>query len=374
MTTHHLRIAVLFHEHIVFDSCYDPKHFDRLRIGREIEVPTASALEGQTLFSTERGEVILTLPPGLEHTLRVAGHADPASASTLPLAPGDWGSLVFGEVRVLFQFVLPPARVLHRTGMGGMRGVMTGVIAGMLSLLGAGVLFSLLAQGGFVFYAYYTYDPEREALEQIVDDDRWVEVLAQREPEPEEEEPEPEPEPEPEEEDEELEPEPEPEPKPEPPAQAQVLAAPGADSALVLAAGSQAVSTPGAIRGSREGRGSRVEKPRKPKPKAEKKPKKKGRKPMRLDQVKSPPKLVKQEPRLGYPKALKAKAIQGKVVVQCIITEKGKVRACRHRQGHQELGRYVMSVVKGWRFEPARDGKNRPVAVAYTFRVPFKLR
>src|SRR5690606_14661829 len=104
--------------------------------------------------------------------------------------------------------------------------------------------------------------------------------------------------------------------------------------------------------------------PEKPKPK----------KPVRLEDAGTPPKVVRQDPKIAYPKEFRDQAIQGLVVVQCIITERGTVRACRLRSGPEELGDYVESVVKKWRYEPAEDRKGNPIAVVYTFRVPFKLR
>jgi TonB family protein len=95
--------------------------------------------------------------------------------------------------------------------------------------------------------------------------------------------------------------------------------------------------------------------------------------PVRLEDAGTPPKAVRQDPRLGYPREFREKAIAGLVVVQCIITESGKVRACRSRSGPDELATYAISVIRNWEYEPARDHAGKPVAVAFTWRFPFRL-
>jgi TonB family protein len=93
-----------------------------------------------------------------------------------------------------------------------------------------------------------------------------------------------------------------------------------------------------------------------------------------LEDTTTPPRAISQDPPLGYPREFRDEAISGLVVVQCIITDTGRVRACRHRSGPDGLGEYVMSIVRQWRFEPARDHDGEPVVTAYTFRIPFRLR
>lgn len=94
---------------------------------------------------------------------------------------------------------------------------------------------------------------------------------------------------------------------------------------------------------------------------------------MRLDEVGAPPEVVSQDPPIGYPRELREQAIAGLVVVECLITDRGSVRACRHRDGPDELAEYVMSIVRNWRFNPARDHDGNAVVVNYTFRIPFRL-
>lgn len=91
---------------------------------------------------------------------------------------------------------------------------------------------------------------------------------------------------------------------------------------------------------------------------------------MRLEDTSEPPRPVEQEPRLGYPEELRA--FTGNVVVECLITDSGRVRACRHRSGPEQLAEYVISVVTQWRFSPATDHDNNPVVTTYRFNIPFR--
>lgn len=95
---------------------------------------------------------------------------------------------------------------------------------------------------------------------------------------------------------------------------------------------------------------------------------------IQLEDTSVAPVAIAQVPPLGYPKEFRDKGIEGRVVVQCIITERGQVRACRHKSGPEELGEYAISIVRSWQFEPGKDHAGRSVPVAYTFRFPFRLR
>ena len=66
-------------------------------------------------------------------------------------------------------------------------------------------------------------------------------------------------------------------------------------------------------------------------------------------------------------------AITGNVVLECIITDRGQVQACRDRGGPDELVAYVQSIVTQWMFRPAMDHEGNPVVSTYTFRIPFRL-
>lgn len=159
-----------------------------------------------------------------------------------------------------------------------------------------------------------------------------------------------------------AEPEPEPEPAAEPPADT------GPDLGAVEGGNGPAMA-------SGNGRGDAPPPPPPPKvaSTAPKAPTKARRGPVRLDQAGTPPKAIKQEPKMGYPRAFREKAISGLVVVQCIITEKGKVRACRAKDGPPELAEYAISIIRDWEYEPAKDHDGKPIAVAFTWRFPFRL-
>jgi TonB family protein len=108
-------------------------------------------------------------------------------------------------------------------------------------------------------------------------------------------------------------------------------------------------------------------------PEAERPERRRPQGPVRLEDAGTPPALRLADPELGYPREFRERALAGRVVVQCVITERGRVRACRARSGPDELADYVISVVHSWDYEPARDHEGQAIAVFYTFRVPFRL-
>lgn len=238
------------------------------------------------------------------------------------------------------------------------------------------IISTLIHTGLFGIFSYVVMPPVRDdnAFELNA---RLVSVLMVEEPpEPEEAPPEPDPPiiedtvPEPK-----NEPEPEPTPEPEPPAPeppAEMLGhgleglgeggidlGPSGPGGGEFNAGS---GQRGAGSGEREAAPERTREPRQ----------RSGA--VRLEDTSVPPKPLVQEPSLGYPREFREAGIEGRVVVQCIITEKGDVRACRHRSGPDELGAYAISIVRNWKFEPGQDHRGRAVPVAYTFRFPFRLR
>ena len=157
-------------------------------------------------------------------------------------------------------------------------------------------------------------------------------------------------------------PEPEPEPEPAPPTDT------GPDLGAVEGGTGPAMA-------SGNGRGDAPPPPvaAKPAPAAPKPAAKPRRGPVRLDQAGTPPRALKQDPKMGYPRAFREKAISGLVVIQCIITEQGKVRACRAKDGPAELSEYAISIIRDWEYEPAKDHAGKPIAVAFTWRFPFRL-
>lgn len=161
----------------------------------------------------------------------------------------------------------------------------------------------------------------------------------------------------------------EPEPEPEPEPAVEVPPDSGPDMGAV-----DGGSGPGMASGNGQGVAPTAPPPQqKVATTAPKPPAKVRRGPVRLDQAGTPPKAIKQEPKMGYPRAFREKAISGLVVVQCIITEKGKVRACRAKDGPPELAEYAISIIRDWEYEPAKDHGGKPIAVAFTWRFPFRL-
>ncbi|TVQ99010.1 MAG: hypothetical protein EA398_12705 [Deltaproteobacteria bacterium] len=101
------------------------------------------------------------------------------------------------------------------------------------------------------------------------------------------------------------------------------------------------------------------------------------RRPVRLEETHVAPVLAGtlgvDFPNFDYPREFREAALSGLVVVQCIVTERGDVRGCRVRSGPEALAEYVISILAQWRYEPGRDHNDEAVAVAKTYRVPFRL-
>jgi protein TonB len=79
-------------------------------------------------------------------------------------------------------------------------------------------------------------------------------------------------------------------------------------------------------------------------------------------------------PRPTYPSIARAAGIEGYVIVELLIDEKGKVKSFSilRTSGHQQFALETAKVVRRWRFPPPRiDG--RPSQVKYEYKVVFKL-
>ncbi|MGH9680229.1 MAG: energy transducer TonB, partial [Candidatus Acidiferrales bacterium] len=73
-----------------------------------------------------------------------------------------------------------------------------------------------------------------------------------------------------------------------------------------------------------------------------------------------------------YPAAAKASHIQGKVVLNLNISDKGLVAAAKAISGPPFLRQAAVDAVKRWKYAPAQlDG--RPVATQATVDVEFRL-
>lgn len=195
--THALRVAVVYHGAMVKDQIFAPDKLDTITLGHDpgntLIVPPVGLPEGFVLFRQSADGLELHVQEGLEGRLHVRNEsytpdafiasspwAEPtgdASYRTL-VSPGDWGVLRVGEVEIVWQFVLPPKALSSRAGIGGLVSAAAAGLSGLVSTLGVGILLSLLAQSGFLFYAFWSYDPAEAELLAELQDDRWVEIMA----------------------------------------------------------------------------------------------------------------------------------------------------------------------------------------------------
>jgi TonB family protein len=85
-----------------------------------------------------------------------------------------------------------------------------------------------------------------------------------------------------------------------------------------------------------------------------------------------PPKVMDAVPPI-YPSELKKENIEGRVIVEVVISESGEVgKTAVVESPHQKLSEAAITSLKQWRFEPAlRDGQ--PVAKKIRIPIDFKL-
>ncbi|MGE0633935.1 MAG: TonB family protein [Pseudobdellovibrionaceae bacterium] len=80
------------------------------------------------------------------------------------------------------------------------------------------------------------------------------------------------------------------------------------------------------------------------------------------------PKL-KSEMRIAYPADARAKKIEGAVVMEILIDEKGKVRKARVLEGPSELTQAALKAIYSFEFQPALvDSKPVAVQIRYSYR------
>jgi protein TonB len=84
--------------------------------------------------------------------------------------------------------------------------------------------------------------------------------------------------------------------------------------------------------------------------------------------------LYLKNPSPEYPHAARRRGYEGTVMMEVFVDREGKVRDLRLVQssGHAMLDRAAMRAVKGWRFEPAKQGEEKVdmwVKVPLTFRL-----
>jgi len=91
--------------------------------------------------------------------------------------------------------------------------------------------------------------------------------------------------------------------------------------------------------------------------------------PMDANQVSEPPRELRGNRLPLYPSHMKDRGVEGRVVVKLLIDTNGRVEEVKVVSGEPGFVRAVTSVVRYWRFEPARhDGRPAKVWGVKTFR------
>lgn len=93
-----------------------------------------------------------------------------------------------------------------------------------------------------------------------------------------------------------------------------------------------------------------------------------------MDGMDSPPTPVsKLQP--NYPSSLLSKGIGGRVIIVCVVDEKGQVVSTSIRQsaGHPDLDKAAIAAVTKWKFKPATKG-GRPTRASCTVPFNFEVR
>jgi len=75
----------------------------------------------------------------------------------------------------------------------------------------------------------------------------------------------------------------------------------------------------------------------------------------------------------SYPLAAKRQGIEGLVILQALISEKGDVLTVKPLRGNDMLSTAAMDAVRQWKFEPATK-KGVRVKIWYTITIPFKIK
>jgi TonB family protein len=74
-----------------------------------------------------------------------------------------------------------------------------------------------------------------------------------------------------------------------------------------------------------------------------------------------------------YPGQARRAGIQGQVIIQAVITDKGEVEAPQLVSAHPLLGTAAMAAVRQWHYQPACL-KGIPTAIPYTVIVNFRFK
>jgi len=100
-------------------------------------------------------------------------------------------------------------------------------------------------------------------------------------------------------------------------------------------------------------------------------------KPKRKEPVNLPENAQPAEPDSGnvmpeYPAEMRAKGVEGLVILKVVVTDGGRVADIQVMRGDEPFVSAALTAVKTWRFTPARlDGE--PIAVYRIIKIPFKL-
>jgi periplasmic protein TonB len=130
-----------------------------------------------------------------------------------------------------------------------------------------------------------------------------------------------------------------------------------------------------------ESAGATTAEPEKPKvaeaPKIIEKPKavipQKSNEPVRLTEDDTPPRSIVMTPP-QYPADAKAAGIEGTVVVDYVVTEKGEVTDVKAVKGPPELFAVCVTAVKSWKFMPALTKDGKAIAAHRRARFPFRIK
>ena len=189
VTSKHLRVALIYNGHVVHDRTLGKS--SQLTLGAEDQsdflVPVIGIDEGFELFSHTDEGYRVRLSDRLEGSFHIGGQnyrldellssekserhstamvctrdAQQEAAKTFEVAldSSDWGIIQFGEMELIFQFVVPRSAVLSASTLGG--GKAAQGLRGLVSVLGFGLLISLCVQLGVLYYASLNYDPIEE--------------------------------------------------------------------------------------------------------------------------------------------------------------------------------------------------------------------
>lgn len=94
---------------------------------------------------------------------------------------------------------------------------------------------------------------------------------------------------------------------------------------------------------------------------------------VRLTEEDTPPRAVVQTSP-SYPSEAKAAGIEGTVVVDYVVTEKGEVKDVKAVKGPPELFDVCVAAVKSWRFMPALNKDGVAIAAHRRARFPFRIK